>query len=284
MLSKNQSMNRPKVLVIVGPTASGKTNLARFLAHRFNGEIVSADSRQVYRSLDIGTGKEGLLQDNMTGSVLAHKYPRLRYLDDTPQWLIDIADLLDEFSVAEYQKRAYEVIEDIVNRGKLPIIVGGTGLYVSALVEGYQFKENMPRSSANSRHSVGNNEKMPPDWSVLALGTDLPREELYRRIDKRLKQRLDSGMIEEAKKLLESGISADRLRQFGLEYRYLADLLEGKLTEKDFITKLKHAIHSFARRQLTWFRHHGNVSWISDKEEGSMKVKEFLYSLPSHSR
>ena len=236
---------KSKVIAIVGPTASGKTNLARFLAKLFDGELVSADSRQVYKQLDIGTGKDGTLKPNTTGSNLSSKYPGLRYLDSIPQWLTDIVEPTDSFTAADYQQKAYEVIDDIQKRGKLPILVGGTGLYVSALIEGYEFDPTTQRDPNNPRHADKKNwRKNPPNWDVLLLGLDLPREELYQRIDKRLDQRIDQGLIDEGRNLIKSDISPERLRQFGLEYKYLADLLEEKNSTEGFRALLKSAIHA----------------------------------------
>lgn len=268
------SRSNSKVLALVGPTASGKTKLAYTLAKQFNGEIVSADSRQVYKQLDIGTGKEGLIQDNAI--ALAEKYPLVRYIDNIPQWLTDFLDPNSQFTVADYQQRAYEVIDDIIRRGKLPIVVGGSGLYITALIEGYRFSKNTPRQRANPRHAADKSPNNPPRWEVLILGIALPRAELYRAIDGRLEKRLKQGLVEEAQSLIEQGISPNKLRQFGLEYRFLADLLEHKLNYEEFKQELQLAIHAFARRQLTWFRHHGLVQWISSQKEAIVLTQAFL--------
>lgn len=270
------SQNR-KLIAIVGPTASGKTNLARFLADEFNGELVSADSRQVYKRLDIGSGKDGVIKPNTTGSELIAQYPELRYLDDIPQWLIDIIEPTDRFTTADFQQRALDVIRDIRQRGKLPIIVGGTGLYISALIEGYQFYPLAKRSPNNPRHADKQNwQKTPPNWDVWLLGIDIPQPELYQRIDDRLDQRIKEGLIQEAKNLINEGLPIDRLRELGLEYKYLADRLEEKLTPEQFTTQLKSAIHAFSRRQLSWWRSHGPVKWVKNPQEASSLVTTFL--------
>ncbi len=268
--------DRPLVIAVVGPTASGKTNLARFLAMQFNGEIVSADSRQIYKWLDIGTGKDGELQPNMVAETrLKDLYPQLRYIDTIPQWLTDFVDPNENFTVADFQARALEVIEDILERGKLPIITGGTGLYISALIEGYEFTGNQARDKNNPRHAQKTKyHKSPPNWDVLYFGTDLPRQELYERIDRRLHERIKIGLIDEGKALVQKGLTYDRMRAFGLEYRYLADLIEGVLSEKEFESQLSAAIHQFARRQLTWWRHHGNVTWVTSSSQAEQLLVE----------
>lgn len=272
--------NRPKVVAVVGATASGKTGLSLALAEAINGELISADSRQVYVGLDIGSGKEGELRDNtVPNTSLREAYPKLRYLNATPQWLIDVADPKERFTVADWQSRAYEVIDDILRRGKLPIVVGGTGLYIAALFEGYVFNDSIPRDENNPRHAASVlQETNPPDWDVLTLAIDLPREELYQRIDERVDARIEEGLISEGERLMSEGIDADRLRKFGLEYRFLADLLEHKMPRNEFAQKLKYAIHGYARRQLTWFRKHGEIHWIKNKEEAAESTQQFVNS------
>jgi tRNA dimethylallyltransferase len=268
--------NKPKIVVIAGPTASGKTNLARFLAETYNGEIISADSRQVYRGLDIGTGKEGELRQKIVpDSTLNAQYPTKRFIGEIPQWLIDVADPQERYTVADWQQAAYAVIDDIVQRGKLPIVVGGTGLYVAALIGGYSF-DNEKRSTANARHADPEGyKKNPPDWEVLQLAIDLPREALYERINKRLNDRIEQGLIAEGEKLMAE-LGEERLRQFGLEYRYLADLLSGELNAELFEERLAGAIRQYARRQLTWFRNHGPVLWVENQEQAAEAVERFI--------
>lgn len=268
--------NKQKIIVIAGPTASGKTNLARFLAEQCNGEIVSADSRQVYRDLDIGTGKEGeLLEKPVDDSKLNHKYPLKRYLGEIPQWLIDIAEPTDRYTVADWQKAAYEVVDDILTRGKLPIIVGGTGLYIAGLIGGYEFN-GVNRDKTNSRHADPSTyQKNPPNWEVLQLAFDISRDELYRRIDARLTERIGKGLIKEGEELLAK-LGAERLRAFGLEYRYLVHLFTGELSIDVFESRLASAIHQYARRQITWFKKHGPVLNITTQEEALRQVETFI--------
>ncbi|MBI4135906.1 tRNA (adenosine(37)-N6)-dimethylallyltransferase MiaA [Candidatus Uhrbacteria bacterium] len=241
-----------KLIVIVGPTSSGKTKLAVYLAQKFGGEIVSADSRQVYKGMDIGTGKE------------LRVYGRVRY------HLIDVVSPKNTFTLAQYQKRAYRVIEDILRRGKLPILVGGTGLYVQAVVDGYILPEAPPNHKLRARlakftftqlHAKlkkldpatyrvidKNNRrrleraieiclatgvqlskqraKNPPPYEMLMLGLEVPRAMLHKRIDKRLKARLKQGMVKEVARLHRQGVSWRRLESLGLEYRYISRYLK----------------------------------------------------------
>jgi tRNA dimethylallyltransferase len=260
--------SKPQIITVVGATASGKTDLARRLALMHNGEIVSADSRQVYRYLDLGTGKDGELRTNETSSSLTALYPQLRYLDDNiPQWLTDFVDPNETYTVAEYQKAAYEVIDDILSRGKTPIICGGTGLYVTSVIEGYEFSAETERDPNNPRHSDGvGRVKKAPDWGVITYGINVPREELHKRIDQRLIKRLDLGLVQEVRDVMQHHeVTFERLRKLGLEYRFIADYLDGILQYDDMVSQLGFAIHRYARRQLTWFRNHGDVKWIESQ-------------------
>ena len=264
---------KPQVLVVVGPTASGKSALGEALALQYDGEIISADSRQVYRRLDLGTGKEKL---------------------KVPQRLIDIKDPEERFTVMEWCDRAHQEIDELLAAGRLPIIVGGTGLYVSALLEGYDFapegdaklKETLAAMTTaelvaeleqtnatalegldtrNHRYLERAVEKTRLGWQApttseplydsLVLLADWPREELYARIDRRLDDRLRQGLLEEVEGLIKDDVSADWLKRLGLEYRYLTDYLEGRYKSlNEAVQRLKFATHHFARRQLIWWR------------------------------
>lgn len=245
-----------KIICVVGPTASGKTGLAVKLAKKFNGEIVSADSRQIYRGLDIGTGKD------------LGEYGDIKY------HLIDICDPEEDFSLFVWLKRAKITVEDILGRGKLPIIVGGTGLYVQAFVEGFTLTQNAKRKTKNYNEKIINYSreelekfslkklqetlknldenvfkkidqknphrliraieraqegiiisKNPPDYEFLQLGISLPRETLYKKIDQRVDSRFEEGMLEEVAKLLQSGVNPQWLVKLGLEYRIISNFL-----------------------------------------------------------
>jgi tRNA dimethylallyltransferase len=266
------------LLVVLGPTASGKTCLAVQLARAAGGEIVSADSRQVYRGMDLGTGKD------------------LAEYGDTPYHLIDIVNPGQEFNVFEFQRRFFEVFADISLRQRLPVLVGGTGLYLDAVLRGYRLVE-VPENPAlrvelagldgeelvfrlGQLRPVTHNttdlldhdrliraieiaageeaaaEGLPPlpVLRPLIFGLRWERSLLRRRITERLRQRLEQGMLEEVAVLHASGVSWETLEFYGLEYRYAARHLKGELNRNDMFQQLNSAIHQFAKRQDTWFR------------------------------
>ena len=268
-------------LVVLGPTASGKTHLGVRLAQGLGGEIISADSRQVYRGLDIGSGKD-LSEYEIDGQRI-------------PYHLIDIVDLDHEFSVFDYQKRFFQVFRELEARGILPVIVGGTGLYLEAVLKGYRMvevpedpvlraelaalsdeelvvrlkslkprlhnttdlvtRERLIRAIEIAHHSSIRDPEPLPEVKAVILGARWPREELRRRIRERLIERLEQGMVEEVRRLEAQGVSWERLEQLGLEYRYIAQFLQGKICNKnDLVQKLHSAICKFAKRQETWFR------------------------------
>jgi tRNA dimethylallyltransferase len=293
----------PKILVILGPTASGKTKLAVKLAKKFNGEIISADSRQVYQGMDIGTGKD-----------LA-EYGRV------PYHLVDVINPKNQFTVADWQKQTNEAIKDILKKGKLPIICGGTGLYISALVEGYQLKATNSQLipirrrlakltlkqllsqlkkidqktyqiiDKNNRRRVqraleiyyqtGQTKsaqlaKQNPPYDFLQIGLTFPKETLRKKMSLRLKHRLEKeGMVAEVKRLHRQGISWQRLEEFGLEYRYIARYLQGKISYRLMQEQLDKAIADFAKRQITWFKRDKKIHWFNDPE----KISKFLFRL-----
>lgn len=296
-----------KVLVILGPTASGKTSLAVKLAKKFHGEIVSADSRQVYRGLDIGTGKD------------------LKEYGCVPYHLIDVANPMEEFNLAKYQKLAKKAIKDILSRGKLPIIVGGTGLYLQALVDGYQLNKQIPNPKRrmeleqmsvkelfvllqkekpdfanNLNNSDKNNprrliryieimesgeekapNKKPSKNDFLLLGLRQDDEEMRQKIVKRIKDRLDNeDMLGEVERLIDSGVSISWLNSLGLEYRHLAWYLQDKLDYDEMIERLSTATYRFAKRQKTWFKRWEKqgreINWVDNYHEAENKVKIWL--------
>jgi tRNA dimethylallyltransferase len=264
------------LLVILGPTASGKTRLGVELARQFGGEIISADSRQVYRGLDIGTGKD------------LHEY------GDVPVHLIDIVEPGYEFNVFEYQQHFFSTFAAIRRRRHLPVMVGGSGLYLDAVLNGYRFvaaQENTHlrrelaglttveladrlRTIRPNLHNTTDlhdrtrllraieiaeqrHESFPMDGPVinpLVIGIRWERNVLRTRITNRLKERLDQGMFEETEGLVKKGVSLATLDFYGLEYRYLAKFLQGELNRNDMFQKLNAAIHDYAKRQETWFR------------------------------
>ena len=325
----------PEVVVVLGTTASGKTALAVKLAKKFNGEIISADSRQVYKGMDIGTGKD-LAGYKVKGQKSKVKSSSQRSkVAMVPHYLIDVISPKKRFTVADWQKLAYEKIEDILKRGRLPIVCGGTGLYISALVEGYNLQPTRPtrltgghggRATYNlmpirnrlnkstlkqllkklkkidpiSYQAIDKNnrrrvqraleiyyqtgktkseqlKKQRPPYDFLVLGLTFPRVILRQRIDKRLRQRLEKeGMVDEVKRLHRQGVSWQRLEEFGLEYRFVAFYLQGKVSYQEMLEQLKKAIYDFAKRQMTWFKRDKQIKWFRDYQQAVVLVKKFL--------
>lgn len=293
-----------EMLVILGPTASGKTHLAVALAEELAGEIISADSRQVFRGMDIGSGKD------------LHEYRQV------PYHLIDIMEAGEEFSVFEFQRRFLTDFKDISLRGALPILCGGSGMYLDAALRGYKMVEvphddtlraeleaksdselvdELRRLKPDQHNSTDllNRERtvraieiargeikvstncltIPPIHS-LVIGIHWERELLRQRITGRLKERLDNGMIEEVELLHASGIAWERLDYYGLEYRYVGVYLRGEMQKNDMFQKLNSAIHNFAKRQMNWFRRmerHGiSINWIEGGGDLRAQVREIL--------
>ena len=241
-----------KMITIIGPTACGKTAVATQLAVRVGGEVISADSRQVYRRMDIGTGKD--LADYEVGG---------RHV---PYHLIDIAEPGTKYNLFQYQHDFLKAYESILARGAQPILCGGTGLYVEAVLRGYRLA------------AVPENKEPPID--SLIVGLDIGREERRRRITERLRQRLDSGMVDEVRSLLESGVAADDLIYYGLEYKYVTEYAIGRIGYDEMFAQLEIAIHQFAKRQMTWFRgmeRRGlHIHWIDAMRPVAEKVDEII--------
>jgi len=288
------------LIVILGPTASGKTRLAARLAASLGAELISADSRQVYRGMDIGTGKD-------LGEYIVDGVP-------VPYHLIDVAEPGHLFSVYEFQQRFYECFREITARGRMPIVVGGTGLYIESILREYRMlpvpenavlreelkgqgmeemaarllhlnpalhnttdltgRERLVRAIEIAEHTSKHGSKEVierPDIVPLVIGVRWDRTVLRERITKRLKERLGQGMIEEVQRLHDSGISWERLDEMGLEYRYVSLHLQGKLTFDEMLKTLNIRIHQFAKRQDTWFRgmeRRGiKIHWIEGADE-----------------
>lgn len=215
------------LVCVLGPTASGKTRYAVELARRIDGEIISADSRQIYRGMDIGTGKD------------------LQEYGDIPYHLIDILPAGAQYNVHDYQQDFLKAYSKIKANGHIPILCGGTGLYISAVTGGYNWNgEKIPLSTSREH----------PKLKTFFIGTLVDRDERNRRIDHRLAQRLDEGMIEEIQGLLCSGVPSERLIAYGLEYKFVTLYLLGQLDRSQMQVQLATAIHQFAKRQMTWFR------------------------------
>ena len=277
------------MITILGPTASGKTPLAAALAKRIDGEIISADSRQVYRRMDIGTGKD--LADYTT---LVDGSPA-----NIPYHLIDICEPGTKYNLFQYQQDFFDAYNNIIGRGKTPILCGGTGLYIEAVLKGYQLSPvpqnpelrvrlegksleeltEMLRKLKQQNGSVMHNttdvdtaqrairaieiemeqQNYPltthlSPLSSLIIGVSIDRDLRREKITRRLKARLDEGMVDEVRGLLAEGISVEDLIYYGLEYKYLTEYIIGKLTYDEMYRQLEIAIHQFAKRQMTWFR------------------------------
>lgn len=228
------------LIVVLGPTASGKTRYAVRLAHELGSlladscsgvEIISADSRQVYRRMDIGTGKD------------------LCEYDDIPYHLIDIAEPGEQYNVYRFTEDFRRAWADIISRGALPILCGGTGMYINAVTSGYDFTTRTPLSERRERSGVEGLPRAP-----YFIGTLVDRDTRNRRIDARLDARLEEGMVDEIRALMDSGVSTEALLGYGLEYRYVTLYLLGELSREEMRERLAIAIHQFAKRQMTWFR------------------------------
>ncbi|MCK9279565.1 MAG: tRNA (adenosine(37)-N6)-dimethylallyltransferase MiaA [Melioribacteraceae bacterium] len=293
------------LLTILGPTAAGKTRLSAQIANRFNGEILSADSRQVYIGMDIGTGKD--IIDYSVGDF------------KIPYHLIDIISPKDEFSMFQFRKMFYESFLDIKGRNKLPILAGGTGLFIHSILKNYSMQEvnfsgerfeelsqmelndliDILKSQNVSLHNTtdltdkkriikailiaesnDNEFKSPVNINSFVIGVRVERSKIKENIKARLKERLENGMIDEAKKLIADGITYKKLHFFGLEYKYLALYLSGELNYNDMQQKLYSAICEFAKKQMTWFRKMEKegiiIHWIegADFNEAEKLVKE----------
>lgn len=274
------------MITILGPTASGKTSLAAALAYEIGGEIISADSRQVYRGMTIGTGKD--LDDY---SVNGH---------NIGYHLIDIAEPGDKYNIYEYQRDFHKVYSELMQRNVRPILCGGSGLYIESVLKGYslstvpqnpELRQSLScktldelteilidlkarnNSNMHNRSDVdtaqrairaieiemynlqhpAQNRQFPPVESVI-IGVDIDRESRRKRITERLKERLQHGLVEEVKGLIDSGLSVESLIYYGLEYKFVTEYVIGKLSRDEMFRSLEIAIHQFAKRQMTWFR------------------------------
>lgn len=292
-------MKKSKLVVIAGTTASGKSSLGIDLAQDFNAEIISADSRQVYKYLDLGTGK--VTPEEM--SLVKHH-------------LIDILPLNAKFSVADFQNLAYTAIDNIIARQKKAFLVGGTGLYVRAIAEGYDLENTIEpneelrkqleeytleelkkilqdkygikadNESLSKRHLIRNIEKAESGksqsvnlakYDVLMLGLTFERAELYSRIGQRLDMRIKDGMIEEVENLIKLGATPEFLYALGLEYRHIYMYISGKYKSFDeFKESLFKEIRHFAKRQMTWFKKEKNIVWLDTQKDYTGQARELI--------
>jgi tRNA dimethylallyltransferase len=238
-------MAQHPLVAIVGPTGSGKSALAEQLALRFEGEIVSADSKQVYRTMDIGTNKELQLK--------------------VPQHLIDIKDPGEKVTVAEYQQLAYEVIDKLHEAGKLPLLVGASMLYAEAVLEGYIFAPS------------GKSARRQPRYRTLKLGIAMDRAELRRRQEERTSLWLEQGLLEEIRTLLERGVSPQWLHSCGQEYRYFTQHIQGEIPLAEAVRLTNISLNQYTKRQYTWWRRHPDIVWIPDVRAAEELVNRFLH-------
>lgn len=301
-----------KMITILGPTASGKTSLAAALAARIDAEIISADSRQVYRGMTIGTGKD--LDDYRQGDRLI------------PYHLIDICEPGTKYNLFQYQQDFHLIYNNIVARGVRPILCGGTGLYIESVLKGYalspvpqnqalrdkladkslaeltEMLEDLKRRNHSVMHNrtdvdtaqrairaieietynlehPTDNRTLPPIDSVI-IGVDINREERRRKITQRLKQRLEEGMVDEIRQLLDRGIAPENLIYYGLEYKFVTEYVIGKTSHEEMFRQLEIAIHQFAKRQMTWFRgmeRRGfTIHWIDALDPMDSKVAQIM--------
>ena len=317
-----------KMITILGPTASGKTPLAAALAQQIDGEIISADSRQVYRRMDIGTGKD-LVDYTVHGSGSMVQGSSLTINQEPltiPYHLIDICEPGTKYNLFQYQQDFFDAYQDIIGRGKRPILCGGTGLYIEAVLKGYQLSPVPQNPELRARlegktldeltemlvelkakngsvmhnktdvdscqrairaieieeynlHTPTPKRELPPIDSLI-VGVNIDREARREKITRRLKARLEEGMIEEVRGLLAEGIPAEDLIYYGLEYKFVTEYLVGKMTYDEMFQRLEIAIHQFAKRQMTWFRgmeRRGfTIHWIDALQPMEEKVRQIL--------
>lgn len=265
--------NHRRVVAVVGPTGSGKTKLAVSLAKKYNGVIISADSRQVYRGLDIGTNKEGAPGRWPFDPAQGKDGQPCRIIDGIPQLLIDVADPGDRFTqhragagftLNDWLQQARYGLKHIFEMGQLPIVVGGTGLYVTALLEGYQ--------PGGGRFAKNN---QPVGFESLILMLDVDRRVLNQRSDERFVRIFDS-LVTETEKLLDSGVSGEWLDGIGLDYRYGFKHIRGQLSRDEAIKQFQAASRAYIRRQLTWWRHHGVPELVKSAKQAKERTKKFL--------
>ena len=298
------------MITILGPTASGKTELAVNLAYKLDGEVISADSRQIYRKMDLGTGKD--LAEYKINSM------------EIPYHLIDIAEPGYQYNVFEFQRDFLKVFHEVRERGAFPVMCGGSGMYLEAILKGYRLiqvpinedRRNELRllsleslkailegyKSIHNTSDIENTKRAIraieieeyctvhpetdlsfPTINSLIVGINIDRDVRRRRITARLKQRLADGMIDEVQKLLDSGLQPDDLTYYGLEYKYITNYIMGQLTHNELFTALNTAIHQFAKRQMTWFRKMERegfkIRWLDSElptEEKSDRILSWL--------
>jgi tRNA dimethylallyltransferase len=290
-----------KLIVILGPTASGKSKLAIKLSKKFNGEIINADSRQVYKGMDIGTAK-----------------PTKKERKGVPHHLLDVASPKRKFTVAQYRKLALRAIEKIQKKGKIPFLVGGTWFYIRAIVDGlvipevppnWKLRKKLEKKSPRELYKIlkkldperaktiekENKRRLiraieickkigkvphlkfePLPYPVLILGIKIDKKKLMERIKKRFFEWLKKGLIAEVKKLRKMGLSFKRIEEFGMHYREVAKYLQGKISKEEMIENSIREIQNYAKKQLNWFKRDKRVNWVLNYKQAKTLVKEYL--------
>jgi tRNA dimethylallyltransferase len=298
-----QQTRKNKLIVILGPTASGKTGMSIKLAKKFNGEIVSADSRQIYKGLDIGSGK--VTKKEMQG---------------IPHYLLDVAKAKKRFSVTQYQSLAKKAITKIQHKNKLPFLVGGTGFYIQSIVDNIVLPSVKPNWKLRTKLEKKSNEELflmlqkldptraqnidshnprrllraleiiitskkpiakidqsPTSIEILQIGIKKDKTELAKLINKRLLARLkDNAMINEVKKLHKQGVSWRRFEELGLEYKFVAQYLQQKITYQEMINKIQKESEHFAKRQMTWFKRDKRIKWTKEYKQAEKLISGFM--------
>lgn len=303
----------PKIVVILGPTASGKTALSLKLAKEFNGEIISADSRQVYKYMDIGTAKEPGEWQEVDGK-------KVYMVEGVPHHLIDFLEPDEEFSTGLFKKKSLEIIKDILSRGKVPFIVGGTGLYISAVTENLEIPKVKPDKKLREKLEKQDLEKLIEElknidplsiqqidlknkrrviralevvmttgksfveqqdrgeslFEILKLGLDMPREKLYERINKRVDEQMKAGLLEETKKLVDLGYSWKLPAMSGIGYKQMGMYLRGEVDLEEATRILKRDTRHYAKRQMIWWKKDKEIKWVDDYKKTKKLVNKFL--------
>lgn len=299
-------VGRNKIIVILGPTASGKSDVAIRLARKFNGEIISADSRQIYRKMDIGTGKVSKKEQKMAR-----------------HWMIDIVNPKKEYNVSKFKKDTEKIIENILKRKKIPIICGGTGFWIKAIVDNVDFPEVKPDKDLRKRFEKKSAEKLfeileklDPEraknidaknkvrliraieicktlgsvpkiqnkkydirnakYKFLQIGIDIPKEKLHEKIKRRLEKRFEQGMIKEVENLRKSGMGFLKIQSFGLGYFWIPLYLQNKLSKQELFEKVYQAEKDYAKRQMTWFQKEERIIWLKKYKKIEKKTRKFL--------
>ncbi len=300
----------PKIIVILGPTATGKSNVAVWLAEKVKGEVISADSRQVYKGLNIGTNK--ISKKEMKG---------------VPHHLLDVAEPQDTFTAHDYKEQAEQAIEQILKKKKIPIICGGTGFYIQTIVDNFLLPEVPPNKKLRTKLKNNTAEELflmlaqidlrrastidvhnphrliraieiathlgavpeitkKPKFQTLQIGLDIADEKLKAKIEKRLLIEIKKGLLKEVQKLHDDGLTWKRLEELGLEYRYASRLLQGLITEEEMITQLTNEIWQYAKRQRTWFKRDERIHWFKNTEKTKIlkQVQLFLKNKLTYNR